>query len=85
MFLTSGLTSSTFSSRPRGKFIWSVIRRLVLADIVYHIWIERNNRIFKNNRGPYETMFKTIIDDVRLRLISLTLKASPNATKAKIL
>lgn len=85
MFPTSGLTSSTFSSRPRGKFIWSVIRRLVLADTVYHIWIERNNKIFKNKRRTYETMAKTITDEVCSRLKSFTRKTFPNVAKAKII
>ncbi|CAH1413149.1 unnamed protein product [Lactuca virosa] len=69
----------------RGKSIWFFIHRLVLAGVVYHIWIERNNRIFKNKRRPYETMVKPITDEVRSRSMSLTLKASQNTDKAKLL
>lgn len=68
----------------RGKSIWYVIRRLVLASTVYRIWIEKNNRIFKDKRRPFETMVNTIANEVRSRLKSLNLKASPNIAKAKI-
>lgn len=56
----------------KGKTVWSVIRRLVLAGAIYHIWQERNNRIFKNKRISYHAVVKTVIDDVRCRLVSLS-------------
>ena len=67
----------------RGKTVWSIIRRLVLAGTVYHIWQERNYRIFKNKRRTYDMVVKTISDDVRSRLLSLMFKPSPNVDRAR--
>ena len=34
------------SKLPCKKNIWSIVRRLAIADIFYHIWFERNQRHF---------------------------------------
>lgn len=51
--------------------ILSVLRRLVLASTVYHIWIERNRRLFQNIDKSCDYVKKAIVDDVRLKLLSL--------------
>ncbi|GJS47658.1 hypothetical protein Tco_0597779 [Tanacetum coccineum] len=33
------------SEKQNGNSIWSIIRRLCLADTVYHVWQERNCRL----------------------------------------
>ncbi|XP_024964257.1 uncharacterized protein LOC112504543 [Cynara cardunculus var. scolymus] len=73
-----------FQHATKGKTVWSIIRRLVLAGTVYHLWQERNNRIFKNKRRSYIMVVKMITDDVRSRLLSLTLKPSPNVVRARL-
>ncbi|XP_024990498.1 uncharacterized protein LOC112524776 [Cynara cardunculus var. scolymus] len=75
---------SMLQQATKGKTIWSIIRRLVLVGTVYHLWHERNNRIFKSKRRSHIMVGKTITDDVRSRLLSLTFKPSPNVDRAQL-
>ena len=54
----------------------------MLAGTVNHMWVERNNKVFKNNIRKFETIVKNIIIDVRLRLMSLLSYALPNFLKS---
>ncbi|GJT04720.1 RNA-directed DNA polymerase, eukaryota, reverse transcriptase zinc-binding domain protein [Tanacetum coccineum] len=38
------------SKMPCKNSIWSIVRRLSIASTVYHIWLERNARIFQQKR-----------------------------------
>ncbi|XP_024981022.1 uncharacterized protein LOC112517884 [Cynara cardunculus var. scolymus] len=73
-----------FQQVTKGKTLWSIIRRLVLAATVYHLWQERNNRIFKSKRRSHIAVGKTITDDVRSRLLSLSFKSSLNVDRARL-
>ncbi|GJZ05399.1 RNA-directed DNA polymerase, eukaryota, reverse transcriptase zinc-binding domain protein [Tanacetum coccineum] len=35
---------------PNNQNIWSIVRKLIFGAVVYYIWIERNNKIFKEER-----------------------------------
>nr|GFA32431.1 hypothetical protein [Tanacetum cinerariifolium] len=51
--------------------IWCIIGKLCLATTVYHVWHERNCRIFKNECRDMEVITELIVDDVRSRLMTL--------------
>lgn len=68
--------------RSRGNTIWSVIGRLVFSAAIYFIWQERNNRVFKKGTRSIEKLHQDIFEVVRLKVLSLTLKHSPNVEKA---
>ncbi|PWA80038.1 hypothetical protein CTI12_AA080440 [Artemisia annua] len=70
------------SSRTMGKSIWNIIQRLVLSAVVYHLWIERNNRIFQNKSRSFDDLCSIIREVVRLRLLSLKIKGSKNSIDA---
>ncbi|XP_028097019.1 uncharacterized protein LOC114296888 [Camellia sinensis] len=44
---------------------------------IYHIWIERNNRVFNKKFKPEEVVFKSVIQMVRSRMLSI--KNLPNS------
>ncbi|GJX96215.1 hypothetical protein Tco_0352013 [Tanacetum coccineum] len=52
----------------------SVIGRLLLAASAYFIWIERNNRLFKNSRKTSEEIRDCIMVTVRLKLLTFRFK-----------
>ncbi|GKD60351.1 hypothetical protein Tco_1297860, partial [Tanacetum coccineum] len=58
----------------------SIIGRLLLAASMCHIWIERNNRIFKQVKRSSDDIHNIIMVTVRLRLLTFRFK-----NKAKIL
>ncbi|GJZ43954.1 putative ribonuclease H-like domain-containing protein [Tanacetum coccineum] len=51
--------------------IWSVLKRIVIAASIYHIWIKRNKRIFQNVERSSDTIAEIITEDVRFKLTSL--------------
>ncbi|GJY69226.1 hypothetical protein Tco_0472208 [Tanacetum coccineum] len=57
----------------------SIIRRLFLAASTYHIWIERNNRIFKQVKRSLNDIRDIIMVTVRLKLLTFRFK-----NKAKV-
>ncbi|PWA46891.1 reverse transcriptase domain, Reverse transcriptase zinc-binding domain protein [Artemisia annua] len=59
-----------------GNNIMSVVRRLLLAASVYDIWKERNGRIFRDVTRSSEDVFKGIMETVKTRLMSLTVRES---------
>ncbi|GJZ62584.1 hypothetical protein Tco_0618721, partial [Tanacetum coccineum] len=65
-----------FSNMPCINAIWSIVRRLAIAITIYHIWHERNSRIYQQkNRSP-EVLIQIIMDNVKCRLLSLKVKNS---------
>ncbi|GKB88673.1 homeodomain-like protein [Tanacetum coccineum] len=52
----------------------NVIGRLLLAASAYFIWIERNNRLFKNSRKTPEEIRDCIMVTVRLKLLTFRFK-----------
>ncbi|GJU14333.1 putative RNA-directed DNA polymerase [Tanacetum coccineum] len=62
------------------RTVTSIIRRLVVADTTYFIWLERNNRLFKNSKRSLEDVRDFIMITVRLKLLSFRFK---NTAKVK--
>ncbi|GJV95770.1 putative reverse transcriptase domain, reverse transcriptase zinc-binding domain protein [Tanacetum coccineum] len=58
----------------------SVIGRLIFAATSYFIWLERNNRMFKNERRSSEELRDIIMVTVRLNLLTLRFKNTTMVT-----
>ncbi|GJS40759.1 putative reverse transcriptase domain-containing protein [Tanacetum coccineum] len=52
----------------------SIIGKILLAAAIYFIWIERNNRLFKDIKKNPEELCDMIMITVRLKLITLRFK-----------
>ncbi|GJT70964.1 ribonuclease H-like domain-containing protein [Tanacetum coccineum] len=52
------------------------LRRVVLAACVYYIWDERNKRLFGNQKRNHEALMQLIINNIRMKLVSLKVKNS---------
>ena len=63
-------------NRPVSKSIWSILQRLLIGATVYYLWQERNRRIFQGNARSLDELCSQIRDVVRLRVMSLKIKAS---------
>ncbi|GJT18227.1 RNA-directed DNA polymerase, eukaryota, reverse transcriptase zinc-binding domain protein [Tanacetum coccineum] len=62
------------ADKQNGNSIWSIVRRLCLAVIVYAIWRERNSRIFRKEACSWEVVLEKICETVRLKLMGLKVK-----------
>ncbi|PWA42018.1 Phytosulfokine [Artemisia annua] len=69
-------------NKPTTNNIWSVIQRLVLGSAVYRIWQERNNRRAGQVIRSEDCVFNHIVGIIRMKLLGLKLKLSPNVYKA---
>ncbi|GKD10711.1 RNA-directed DNA polymerase, eukaryota, reverse transcriptase zinc-binding domain protein [Tanacetum coccineum] len=59
-----------------GNNIRSVIRRIAFSANIYSIWKERNERIFRDVKRNSEDVFKSIVEEIRHKLLGLTVKDS---------
>ncbi|PWA35854.1 reverse transcriptase zinc-binding domain-containing protein [Artemisia annua] len=66
----------------KGNSVWNVFGKLVFAATVYHIWQERNLRIFNHGPRSVDKLVCNIYEAVRLKLMSLSIKHSRNSVKA---
>ncbi|PWA41648.1 RNA-directed DNA polymerase, eukaryota, Reverse transcriptase zinc-binding domain protein [Artemisia annua] len=73
---------SAIVNKTANNTIWSVIQRMVFGASVYYIWYERNSRRVNHVCRSEEGVFKSIVDTVRLRLLGLNLKYTPQVCKA---
>lgn len=51
-----------------GNFAINIIRKLIFNSYVYHIWKERNERIFTHQHSPTDQVSWLIIQDVKLKI-----------------
>ncbi|XP_026451168.1 uncharacterized protein LOC113351392 [Papaver somniferum] len=51
-----------------------MIKKLTLNSFVYHIWRERNNRVFRNQHGSQDQVSLMIIQDVRFKMLATKYK-----------
>ncbi|GKE44086.1 hypothetical protein Tco_1471370, partial [Tanacetum coccineum] len=51
-----------------------VVGKLIFAATLYFIWLERNNRLFKNTRRTPEEIRDLIIVTIRLKLVTFIFK-----------
>ncbi|GJY90320.1 ATPase 9-like protein [Tanacetum coccineum] len=66
---------------PCNNSIWSIVNRIILANAVYHIWKERNGRIFTSDAKSSDIVLQSINKHVRLQLMSLKLIKSVHTIK----
>ncbi|KAL0284902.1 UNVERIFIED_CONTAM: hypothetical protein Sangu_2802200 [Sesamum angustifolium] len=60
------------SKRWRSNHLVHDASRAVLAALVYHLWIERNNRRFNSTAISAESLVFRVTEDVRMRILSET-------------
>ena len=51
----------------KGKSFCSITKRSVWGATIYHLWRQRNSRIYENIYSPVDAIFHLICNDVRLR------------------
>ncbi|GJY35773.1 RNA-directed DNA polymerase, eukaryota, reverse transcriptase zinc-binding domain protein [Tanacetum coccineum] len=68
------------SDADNSNSIKSIIRRLLLAASVYHIWQERNNRIFKDSMKSSVEVFKGIVEVIKYKRLGIIMKDSKAVT-----
>ncbi|GAV81191.1 hypothetical protein CFOL_v3_24650 [Cephalotus follicularis] len=54
----------------RGHSFSAIVRKMALATLVYHIWMERNRRSFKNHLLPIFEIIGKIRQDVGWKLLT---------------
>nr|GEW76494.1 RNA-directed DNA polymerase, eukaryota, reverse transcriptase zinc-binding domain protein [Tanacetum cinerariifolium] len=59
-----------------------VIQRLTFGAAIYFLWQERNNKRVELRERSIDILFNVIFDFVRLKLMGLTLKGTPDVIKA---
>ncbi|KAK4383919.1 hypothetical protein Sango_3108100 [Sesamum angolense] len=64
------------SKRWNGRHIVQAAYRALLAAIVYHIWQERNRRVFQQSMRPSSTIARIVVDEMRQKIISIELPDS---------
>lgn len=65
-----------YANEPCDNSIGSVLKRIGLATSVYHIWKERNTRLFTGEEIDKSSLLKIIEENIKLQLMSLTVKKS---------
>lgn len=50
----------------------SLVKRLVLNGFIYHIWQERNQRVFKATSNSQDQVSLLMVQDVRMKLSAST-------------
>ncbi|PWA87259.1 reverse transcriptase zinc-binding domain-containing protein [Artemisia annua] len=62
------------SIMPKSNNISKILIKLFLAATVYHIWTERNYRLFQDKSQDSKTVGRIICENTRLKLMSLRVK-----------
>ncbi|GJZ50627.1 ribonuclease H-like domain-containing protein [Tanacetum coccineum] len=57
--------------------------KLCLAAAVYYIWQERNLRLFNNDQRDKEVLINTIIEEIKAKMVSITVKNTDNVLQAE--
>ncbi|KAK1407859.1 hypothetical protein QVD17_39486 [Tagetes erecta] len=61
----------------QSKSIVNIVGKLVIAASAYHVWQERNNRLFKNQTRPPNIVVDLVFSTVRYKLMGIRFKMSP--------
>ncbi|GJY16874.1 RNA-directed DNA polymerase, eukaryota, reverse transcriptase zinc-binding domain protein [Tanacetum coccineum] len=59
-----------------GNNIWNAVRRISLVAVVYFIWQERNQRIFRGEKKSADKLLSVINEVVQLKLMNIKVKYS---------
>ncbi|TYI69456.1 hypothetical protein E1A91_D08G157300v1 [Gossypium mustelinum] len=62
----------------KGKYLLSLILKLVWNSFIYIIWRERNRRLFQGRKSNEETIIGSIKDVIQLRLLERNVNSSSN-------
>ncbi|GKC15340.1 RNA-directed DNA polymerase, eukaryota, reverse transcriptase zinc-binding domain protein [Tanacetum coccineum] len=71
-----------YANSPCNNSIWSVVRRIALATVVYFVWKERNNRLFTRDSNKAEVVLKMIIESIRTQMMGLKVRRTNAVVKA---
>ncbi|KAK4381076.1 putative ribonuclease H protein [Sesamum angolense] len=64
------------STRWKGRHIVQAAYRALFSAIVYHIWRERNQRVFQHSQRPSTTIARIAAEEIRQKILSLDLSDS---------
>ncbi|KAL0283868.1 UNVERIFIED_CONTAM: hypothetical protein Sradi_7214500 [Sesamum radiatum] len=64
------------SVRWRGKHVVSAAYRALLASVVYHLWRERNLRIFQHTTRTADELARSVVSEIRDLIICKQLPSS---------
>ncbi|GKA36584.1 hypothetical protein Tco_0723149 [Tanacetum coccineum] len=70
-----------WSKMNNNNAIRSILRRIVVAAVVYYVWQERNKRIMANEFRSADVLFEIILEYVKLKIMSLKVKLSVQVKK----
>ncbi|GJV06988.1 RNA-directed DNA polymerase, eukaryota, reverse transcriptase zinc-binding domain protein [Tanacetum coccineum] len=73
-------TPDEMSKGVANRSVWGVIKKLCLAVVVYYIWQERNLRLFNNDQRDKEVLINTIIEEIKAKMVSITVKNTDTDT-----
>ncbi|XP_071704107.1 uncharacterized protein [Rutidosis leptorrhynchoides] len=68
---------------PGKNQIWGIVTRLVLAESVYYIWQERNQRLFRGKKREVEELVDIAKEYIRVKLLTLKVKKSDAVTSVE--
>ena len=54
----------------KGKSFCAILKRIAWGATIYHLWRQRNSRVYENIFTPADAIFHIICNDVRLRVSS---------------
>jgi hypothetical protein len=58
----------------KGRFVISILSRLLLAASTYYIWMERNSRLFNHKKSTVDEVVQVIVSTIRLKLVTFKFK-----------
>nr|GEU35771.1 hypothetical protein [Tanacetum cinerariifolium] len=64
------------TKKKNGNNIWSDVKRISLTEMVYCIWMERNQRIFRGEKRNAVNLYTAINEVVHLKLMNIKVKDS---------
>ncbi|GJV82670.1 RNA-directed DNA polymerase, eukaryota, reverse transcriptase zinc-binding domain protein [Tanacetum coccineum] len=68
---------------PSKRNIRSIVRMIVCGAVVYYIWQERNNIIFKNEKRDRNIILNMVKETVGMKLIGIKVKESRNVKEVE--
>ncbi|GJX87470.1 hypothetical protein Tco_0339484 [Tanacetum coccineum] len=61
---------------PNNNNIWRIVRKLMFGAVVYYIWQEMNNRVFREEKRDEKTLVQAIKEIIQLRITGFEMKES---------
>ncbi|GJY99208.1 hypothetical protein Tco_0516638 [Tanacetum coccineum] len=67
---------SIIAAKPLKNSVWSILQKLLVASVVYHLWQERNKMLFQNESRSVDILSCCIEGDVENKLKTLIVRNS---------